>query len=451
MKKLFAIILALCLFAALLPMTVLADGAAISVQFRNTVSGFSGFTLSLNPGDVMYVTTNESMAFVKWTGAEAPADNFIKLEYPAEGEATLKATFKNIKHESTTTGYTADSIDFASGDYAIQIELIGTNVMNQRNSAVMESYAAKGMTFTGEGSLEVVAVGSVHGSIINRSGDVVIKNTNLKFNVDPGNSSLHHAIFSTADSVVIEGSKIESVTKGGRLVYLGVTDKEAGGAGKGRYTPSTDEARTITVKNSEITAKAEKGMFQSAAPINIENSTLKMTLSGSNGSIFNKSPNFIGEYTAIAGLAKNADKLDKLKVYDAKKLSSYTYMYIVPGIQDLLPTEPETTVPEITVPEETTPEITTPEETTPDATTPDTTTPDATTPESKPAQDNTPSESKPADNKPAESKPAQADKDVEEDGEGNSLTVVLIIMIVVLVAAGAAFGILIYLKKKKAN
>ena len=444
MKKLFAIILALCLFASLLPMTVMAEDPAVSVQFRNTVSGFSGFTYTLNPGETKYLTTNDQQAFVKWTDTEnAPTDNFIKLDYPADGKATLKVTFKNINSNSSTTGYVADSIDFLAGDYAVEIELVGTNMMTQQNSAVIESRATKGMTITGSGSLEVNITGGVHGSIINRGGDLVVKNTNLKFNVNPGSSSLHHAFFAPAPSrnVIIEGTKIESVTLGGRVVYMGTSDAKIG-----RYTPDTDETRTITIKNSDITAKAEKGIFTSAAPVNIENSTLKLTLSGSNGSTFNKAPNFIGEYTAIAGLAKNADKLDKLKVFDAKKLSSYTYIYIVPGIQDLLPTEPETTVPEITVPEETTPEITTPDATTPDATTPDATTPTESTPvESKPT------ESKPADNKPAESKPAQADEDVEEDGKGNSLTVVLIIMVVVLVAAGATFGILIYLKKKKAN
>ena len=445
MKKIFAIVLALCLFASLLPLTVMAENPTAKVTFRNAGIG-GNHTMTLNPGETKYLTTNDSLAFVKWTEAEAPTDKFIKLDYPADGKATLKVTFNNIDSDSSTDGYVADSIDFLAGDYAIEIELVGTNKMTQQNSAVIESRATKGMTITGSGSLEVNVTGSVHGSIINRGGDLVVKNTNLKFNVNPGNSSYHHAFFAPAPSrnVIIEGTKIESVTVGGRIVYMGTNDERIG-----RYTLDTDTTRTITIKNSEITAKGEKTIFTSAAPAIISNSTLKLT--SSNAPIFSPAPTFEGEYTAIAGLAKNADKLDKLKIYDEKKLSSYTYMYIVPGIQDLLPTEPETTVPEITVPEETTPEITTPDATTPDATIPDATTPDATTPESKPAQDNTPSESKPADNKPAESKPAQADEDVEEDGEGNSLTVVLIIMIVVLVAAGAAFGILIYLKKKKAN
>ena len=434
MKKLFAILLALCLFASLLPMTVMAEDPAVSVQFRNTVTGFSGFTYTLNPGETKYLTTNDQLAFVKWTETEAPTDKFIKLDYPADGKATLKVTFNNINSDSSTSGYVADSIDFLDGAYAVEIELVGTNVMTQKNSAVIESRATKGMTITGSGSLEVNITGGVHGSIINRGGDLVVKNTNLKFNVNPGNSSLHHAFFAPAPSrnVIIEGTKIESVTMGGRVVYMGTNDAKIG-----RYTLDTDETRSITIKNSEITAKAEKAIFTSAAPVNIENSTLKLT--ASNAGIFSKAPNFVGEYTAIAGLAKNADKLDKLKVFDEKKLSSYTYIYIVPGIQDLLPTEPETTVPEITEPEETIPQITTPE-TLPQITTPETT-PNVTTPETQPA------ETKPVETTPNATEPAGTDA---EEG-GSPLKVVLIIMIVVLVAAGAAFGVLVYLKKKKGN
>jgi hypothetical protein len=277
------------------------------------------------------------------------------------------------------------------------------------------------------------------GAFWGNAGDLSIKDVTLNFAVDPGSNSAHHCIFMAKGSVTMENVKIPSSSvRGGAMIFIGTTDKEAGGTGKGRSTLSTDVNRTITIKNCDITATSGTGsLCRAAAPAKISNSTLKLTKTSSSGNnIFVPAPVFEGDFTAIAGLAKNAEKLDKLKYYQEGKLGSYTYIYAVPGIVELLPTEPTTepTEPEVTVPETTAPEVTVPE-TTP-ATTP------ATTPnETQPAQTN------PVETTPNATEPAGTDK-VEEGG--NPLKVVLIVMIALVVAAGAAFGVIFYLKKKKA-
>ena len=440
MKKLFTLVLALCLLAGIMAVTASAEAAAVKVSFENSTA--ADFSLTIEPGATAYVTSDDAKQLIKWTEAEAPTDKFVKLELSADG-ATLNTTLKNIDVDSSSgTAYTTHALEFAAGSYAVVLNLQGENKIRELNSACIKFNNDGGMTITGEGKLtlnigdtEAGITGSASGAIWANGGNLTIKNTQLDATINSPGSAKHHVIYSCKGSVAFEGSKLNINTQGGQLVFTG-----NGAAKVGRYTldPATD--RFITVKDCDIVANIKLTLFESTTASTISNSTVKITKSSSSDSMFVPAPKFEGEYTAIAGLAKNAEKLDKLKVYDEKKLGSYTYFYMVPGIVQLLPTEPEVTVPEVTTPEETTPEATTPQETTPE-----TTAPEVTTPETKPVE-NKPVESQPAETTPNATEPV--DTDTEEGG--SPLKVVLIILVALIVVAGGAFGVLLYLKKKKA-
>ena len=465
-SKILCALLALCLIASLLPMSVLAEDPNVEVKFTNKDQ--SVVTITAQPGTTQDVTTNAEGWMAAWTDtAAAPADNFIKLDYPADGKATLKVTFKNIFADSDSPKYHVPAIEFGEGAYGIELELVGSNKITDGCSAAIKYLAGKGMTISGAGSLSLALSGSAAGALWATGGDLVIKNTTMDITVAQGNHSLHHAIFAAKGSVTIENTKLTSTTDGGSCVYLGTTDDIAGGAGKGRHVVTTDTNRVITVKNSElnITIKQNKNAFNSAAPAVISNTTLTVTLGSSSGPLFSPAPTFEGEYTAIAGLAKNAQKLEKLKYYDAKKISSYTYFHMVPGTVELLPTEPatepttpstgnsSTTTPKPTTPSTNTPEQTTPEETTPEATTPVVNTPEATTPEETTSkdtatQDTTPEETKDAVNNDKDN--TDNTNNTDNAKKGSPLTVVLIILGALIVVAGAGLGVVFYLRKKKA-
>ena len=484
-SKILCALLALCLLVSLLPMTVSAANPDITVTFfnkgnksdRDNKTPGVYIQLTIKPGDpAKYITTNAEGKMTEWTDtANAPTDNFVKLDYPADGAAKLKVTLKNvyINGQGTSDAYQAPAMDFGAGDYAIDMELVGVNKILDGCSAGIKYQASKGMTITGAGSLDINLNGSAAGALWVAGGDLLIKNTTMNFSVLQNNHSLHHAIFAATGSVAIEGSKITSVTDGGSFVYLGTTDDIAGGDGNGRFTLTSDTNRTIKVKDSEIDVKINqnRNAFNSASSAVISNTTLKITLGTSNGPIFSPAPTFEGEYTAIAGLAKNAEKLDKLKYYDAKKISSYTYFYMIPGIVELLPTEPEpeVTVPDTTTPDPIVPDTTEPDATTPDATTPDASTPDATTPSASTPDASTPSASTPSTTQPSgdtnsntstntdktddTNKADTADKKDDgkkDDNEKNPMKVILIVLAALLVVACGAFGVIFYLKKKKA-
>lgn len=449
-SRILCALLVVFLFASMLPLTVSAADPTVTVGFSN-IATEKRFSVDVAPGETKYVTSNDAKEFVAWTDAAEPADKFVKLEYPADGKATLKVTLKNIDADCTSSAYKSPCIEFKAGEYAVVMDVQGTNSLTHGNSACIFYEAAKGLTITGAGTLTLNNSASVDGSIWARGGDLLLKNTKININCTIENTSIHSAILSAKGNVNIEGCKLVTKTSGGALVFMGTMTEKVG-----RHTLDEATDRFVKIKDSEITHTSKVRGFSTKTPVSISNSTMTMTLTstGSSTTLFTVAPTFEGEYTAIAGLAKNAEKLDKLKVFDAKKLGSYTYFHMVPGIVQLLPTEPPTqpTEPEATTPDATTPDVTTPNATTPDATTPDATTPDATTPDATTPDATTPDESKPAqDNKPDESKPA-TDTDTtgqDEQQSGNALKVVLIIVIVLLVAAGATVGILFYLKKKK--
>ena len=473
MKKVLALILVLCLMASVLPMAVLADptepavtepattepattepaatepaatepaAPAITVSVRFYDANQKSFTLTLAPGTPAYVTAGEDMIITKWTdSANAPADNFVKFELVAGETAVVKATFQNFVADSAAAGgYTKHAIEFRKGEtpYNVEIELIGENAITHSRSACLK-YSNEGtMTITGEGSLTLKLDGAASGALWGNGGDLYVKNTTLNLQVltDPEstNNSAHHGIFMAMGSVVLENVKITSFARGGSMVYIGTTDKEAGGGdGSGRSTPSKDVTRTITIKDCDITSTTRTGAtLYSAGPAKISNSTLKLTKNSSSGkNIFVPAPEFEGDFTAIAGLAKNAEKLDKLKEYNPNKLSSYTYLYAVPGIVSLLPTEPtiEVTIPAATEPEETEPEITTPVVTQPKETEPEVTEPEVTT--------------------PATTEATTPDVVDDDTTSGSSLKIVLIVIIALIVVAGGALVALLFIRKKRA-
>ena len=444
MKKVLILALALFLIVGLVPMTAMAEATAVNVKFTNP--GKVEFTVSVQPGATAYVTSDDELKFVNHTDAEAPTDKFVKLELSADGSA-LNVTFKNINVNSADTSYKHPAVEFPAGNYKVTLELLGENRILERHSSCILNNNDGGLTITGEGSLAMnvgideATTGAATGALWANGGDLLIKNTTLSFTVISSASSKHHAIFSGKGNVAIEGAKITSDTTGGQLIYTGLAS-----AKNPRYTMDTDPNRFVTIKDSVLDVKAKLSSFQTTNPIKITNSTVTVAKkSSSSGSteeyaIFWPAPEFVGEHTAIAGLLKNAENLAKLKPYEVKKLTSYTYFHMVPGIVELLPTEP--TEPEVTVPEETTPEETTPEATTPEETTPEETTPEATQPqETQPTQ---PAETKPAETTPNVTEPA--DTDAEEGG--NPLVTVIIVIGVLIVLAGGGVAALFILKKK---
>lgn len=413
------------LICSLLPLTAMAEGEEIQIKLYGQAS--SSNAVKLTAGTVVYYTNNDAFEYVKWTDNEnAPTDKFIKLEL-SQDSATVNVTLKNLEILNTQTAYTKPAIHCLAGDYAVNITLIGTNKLSSANSACIKAENTKGITITGDGTLELYNNSSAAACLWLLAGDLLIKNTTMNITMAQNNSSLHHAIFSSAGNVTLEGAKLTTTTDGGACVYFGTTD-----ARNGRSTPDTNPDRKLVIKNSEITATGvNKGkLFVTASAATISGSTLKLT--GKQANLFTTAPVFEGEYTAIAGLAKNAADFSKLKVYKEANLASYTFIYVVPGVVELIPTEPA----------ETQPPETQPKDPDPVATQPAVTQPVTQPPETQPV------ETAPAETQPVETQPADTEKEDSGKQGGGFMTVMIILAVLIVVAVGT-FATIILLQQKK--
>ena len=451
MKRALTLVLALLLMISLLPMTVLADEEAASATDLAKVKVYTAkktsFTLTLKADSgAAYVVVNEDGTYGKWTGEGAPTDKFMKLEYVAGTPSVVKATMQNFVADGSDAGssaYTAHTITFlGSAVYNVELEVIGENAMTQDKSSSLKFDNEGTITIFGTGTLTLNQTGAAYSAIRGTYGDLTIKDITLNMTTEPGesNNSAHHCIFMAKGSVTLENVKGTSYSRGGDMIRLGLTDKEAGGDGKGRSSITTDETRTITIKNCELKHTARTGgMCVAASAAKISGSTLTLSKNSSSGrKFFVPAPVFEGDFTAVGGLLKNADKPEKLKPYKESQLGNYTYMTVVPYA-----TEEETT-------EETVPEVVNPDNNNSEGNTPEDTTPENTTPENTTPENTTPAETKPAETTPATTAPAETEPvDTTDDAEGgNPLVTVVIIIVVLVVLAGAGVATLFILKKK---
>ncbi len=428
MKKALTLVLAVLLLIGLLPMTVMAEEAAPLSTDQAQVQIYYGekqkfdLTLSADTG-AAYITVNESGIPAKWEGAEAPADKFVKFEYVAGEPATVKATFQNYNVDLTefiTKGYVYYAFNFLASDtlYNVEIELIGENSITQSAPACIANSSQGTMTITGPGSLSLKSTGFTNGCIQGYGGDLIIKDTTLNLQVElpEGTNAKHHGIYMNIGSVIMEGAKITSKTRGGSVVWLGDATAKTP-----RATVTTDTERKIILKNCEISAESHSGThFVSASPAEVSGCTITMKKTATGKAMFDPAPNFVGDYTAVGGLLKNADNPEKLKPYKPSQMSSYGFMSVVPYIVETEAPTTEATEPET----EPTTEATQPV----DATLPTT---EATQPETQ-------------------APTTEATQPVDTDGEssGSPLKVVVIIIVVLVVLAGAAVAALFILKKK---
>lgn len=429
MKKLLSFILVLCLLAAVLPISAVAEEAVPQIRCFNGPSKKFSITPSATPS---YIVSKEDKTFEKWNGAEAPTDNYVKFEMIAGSPTVVKATFHNFNIDNIAAGgYTCHSIEFLAAAYDVEIVLEGENSMIHGNSASIKCSNVGKTTISGSGSMYLEQTDQASAPLWVWDGDLLIKDTTLSLKVYPQGSvnSAHQGILSSSGNVTIENCKIKSDTMGGSLVWMGPKDSR-----NSRQNITDDTNRIITVKNCELEIKVNTGAaFAAAAPAKISNTTVTVTKTSSSGrAIFVPAPTFEGDYTVIGGLAKNANDFSKLKVYQPSKIGSYTFIYAVPGIQDLIPTEPTTAPTEPPVVTQPATEPTEPPVATNPATTPSETTPAT-----------TPSQAAPVETTPDATEPA----DTQENG-GNPIAAVMITVLVMVGLAAAAVVVLIILKKK---
>ena len=229
-KRFFAIFLAVCLVATLLPAGVLAaDGETVSV---------GGVELASTDGATVYATTDATTGAVITEGANSTNYN---IKWDGKTLTLNNATIK---------GNSGKGIVYREGDLTISLE--GTNKIGEENdiySAGSGIHVDGSLTVTGDGQLDVA--GLTRG--ITASGNATFSGGTVNAIASADSISGSAPMGISAGSVTVAGGKVTAVAEGNKGYGI-YTDTNGGG---------------VTVTDGSVTAKGKENGIQTQGNVNI--------------------------------------------------------------------------------------------------------------------------------------------------------------------------------------
>ena len=351
-KKILSLLLALCLVVGLLPMIAMAEEVTIPEKYirvqvlQGTETAFWGDVYMAPGNPTMYLVTNEAGA-----AAEGTAENWnIKMEYPADGTATL--TFKGAY---LCSAYTKTPLQInANVDLKIVVETDSTIFSDVKGVGIHLVNSGK-TTITGPGKLTVKttnAFGIWATTSVDKldGGSVLIKDINMDIQVGTA-GSYYGALYFTGGDMTIDNSKINIVSNADTTMGIwghAVYKKDANGVvtsitstNKGSDTDTTK--RNLIIQNGSVITGAITGKngLGCTGDIIIKDSTVDLSVSGT-ATVLTKKPVLEGNYTAIA--SENADGSGAV-TFDENNYTKYKYFKITPKAETPAPSEPTTPAP----------------------------------------------------------------------------------------------------------
>ena len=234
-KRFFAIFLAVCLVATLLPAGVLAaDGETVSV---------GGVELASTDGATVYATTDATTGAVITEGANSTNYN---IKWDGKTLTLNNATIK---------GNSGKGIVYREGDLTISLE--GTNKIGEENdiySAGSGIHVDGSLTVTGDGQLDVA--GLTRG--ITASGNATFSGGTVNAIASADSISGSAPMGISAGSVTVAGGKVTAVAEGNKGYGI-YTDTNGGG---------------VTVTDGSVTAKGKENGIQTQGNVNISGGTV---------------------------------------------------------------------------------------------------------------------------------------------------------------------------------
>ena len=343
-KKILGLALALVMIISLLPLTALATPtSSMKVRIYEPNGTSSYFDIGFAAGATEYIvfedvadaTDPNVIAATKAIKASTvPEDNYIKMEYSAEGVFTI--TLKNVNHkrasssspfisayENTSTG--------ATNVFDIVVNLEGTNKIEGPNASF--KFQNEGtVTIQGSGSLDMVVPQSYKRGIIWCTSNTAlnIKNTTLTATVD-GTSSTRYGIVSKGD-ILIEDAVVNITSDYGRLLATrdGATDSIPNtSANSSNITIRRSNVRLIsTAQNASGTSLGSQTLVvETNGNFNIDNSTVLIGTAnkGADANAYSamlKAPNITGTYTTKQATSNRYTNSVTYSEYDSFNLTA---------------------------------------------------------------------------------------------------------------------------------
>ena len=365
-KRIFTLLLAVCLIAGMLPVIASAEAgnqAYFQLPGVDDKGESAAITVIMDEGAATkYFTTNDA-GVVKEDGS---ADNYnIKIEYAAGGVPTVylkgayiyTATMNALQIGRLASTGVDPILDFSA---VINVEsdstLIGSGDFDKNAfQSAIGAYATETTTITGAGKLTLK---SEENTVVHAFCDLIFKNITVDISSDMTRSGNRSAIHVEKNGDVTFDNTVATIyANTGACIWVH----------ESYWQENDPEQRNIIIKNgSKLTMSNDVQavpLMSTKGQIVIDNSDVEITAFGV---CFNPLPTMTN-VTAVGG-----DKKSKAKAYDEKKAKKYAYfMATATAGGATTPDATEPAAPDATQP--TTPNATQP--TTPNATQPNATQP----------------------------------------------------------------------------
>jgi len=419
MRKILAMLLAISLFAGLLPMTVFAADAGPARFVFAAKEKVTDLEVIINQGDApVYLKT----AGKKATAEGATESNYhIKITYNA-GE-NPKLYLKGAEIQTYGDANSDPAIIIGSEKAEDGYNDLNVDIIVEKNSTFshtqvwgdshIKSYITGTLTITRVKGTLVMGHKMCRQAAIYSVGDIVLKDLYATITSGWSSKDRGNAIQSAQGSITIDGGKITITTK---TDTPGTTNSAIN-----NRVIFAESGEDIVVQNGatlKVTMAYSGKVFGTTGDVIFKDSTVEVTVNSDVGTMFN------GSAPVIDGYADGYIALGDDAEYDANNFEAYKKFSITPAAAATEPTTEPTTAP-----------TTAPTEPSAPATEPSA---PATQPSAPATQPSAPA------TEPADKNNTQPKNNMDIN------TIILVVGLIVIVAAAAASAVIIIKKKNGA-
>ncbi|MBR5023058.1 MAG: hypothetical protein IKY18_07715 [Oscillospiraceae bacterium] len=339
-----------------------SGGISISVNLceNSTTQNYAVTLTAIKGGKAVYATTNDSGTPALVTGDAVPINKYVKLEYPQNGLPTI--TLMNTRLRST-----GNALDLSFFDSPVKIVIAGDSTIESTNKNGIYRASYGDITIVGPKKLTM----NCYNSAITFSGDpytnsLTLKDLKLKATAYANTDG--HTLQIPAGGLTVDKCDIELVNRAGVCVYLG--QGNVSGYGSAAISNSVFSATSqntafklggnLAIFDSNVQFSSDTQALLCGRNLSANGSTLYMTgrsnaketidvrgdftlhtsnaeIIGTRFAIFSSTtlPRTLGEYTAVAGITKEASAS-----FNENLASAYQYYYAESLEQPTEPTEP---------------------------------------------------------------------------------------------------------------
>ena len=254
--------------------------------------------------DPIYFKTSDTGSVTEGGSEE---DYNIKLSYPLSGKPTITLNNANIISSYAGINIGRAPVYTTRHLYPVDIIVKGNNSITTTagSSAPIKSYATRDITIRGEdgGKLNLSSylyTGDGKHAAIRSTGSIRLENVDLSIMGTKVSSEADSFIYSDSGDITISGGTAQIITGG------------AGWSGDGNYPVISAPCGEISIQsgaNVTVWNKRNNSTFSAGDGVSVQQSTVKVAVTHSNGSVFNAQPTLAytnGFESAVSTIAPTA-------------------------------------------------------------------------------------------------------------------------------------------------